>query len=68
MRPITIFLLLKVTLMTACFAVAANSEEPPELQLAETAMATDLDLAEKHIEKALANAPQDVVMTSSPSS
>ena len=59
MRSISIFLLQIVTLVTTCFTVAANSDAPQELQLAKAAMATNLDLAEKHIEKALTKAPQN---------
>lgn len=59
MRSISIFLLLIVTLVTTCFAVAANSDALQELQLAKAAMTTDLDAAEKHIEKALAKVPNN---------
>ncbi|MEW5682198.1 MAG: hypothetical protein AB1780_07440 [Pseudomonadota bacterium] len=59
MRSISISLLLIVTLVTTRFAVVANSDAPQELQLAKAAMATNLDLAEKHIETALTQAPQN---------
>ena len=59
MRSITIVSLMLATLILSCFAVAANSDAPPELQLAITAIETDLDMAEKHIEKALAQAPHN---------
>ena len=45
--------------VTTSFAVFAASDGLAELQQAKAIMATDLDLAEKHIDKALAEAPQN---------
>ena len=59
MRSITIVLPMIATLMMSYFAAAAQSDAPPELQLAKATMATNLEQAEKHIEKALAKAPHN---------
>lgn len=58
MRLSYIFLALAIT-ATASFAGAAAAKSPAELQQAKAVMATDLDAAEKHIEKALAKAPNN---------
>jgi tetratricopeptide (TPR) repeat protein len=54
-----ICLVLTITSAQVSFTAAAGTEHPVELQLAKTAMKTDLDLAEQHIETALEKAPQD---------
>ena len=58
MRLSYIFFAVTITTTTS-FAVAVTADSPAELQQAKAAMATDLDLAEKHIEKALAKAPNN---------
>ena len=57
MRFHTIFLALMIAAITKV-AVASDTDRLAELQQAKAAMQTDLDLAEKHIEQALAKAPQ----------
>lgn len=59
MRLTPIFLLMIITSAATCFSVAAGTDSLAELQQAKAAMQTDLDLAEKHIEKALAKAPKN---------
>ena len=45
-----------LTMAAASFTVVADADSLSELQQAKIAMRTDLDAAEKHIEKALAKA------------